>query len=375
MDKLEQICATFHLHLQDGVYVSDAPHLKTLPYDLWGPVILLNCTRSDIEETLPLRYTLDTTIFIHDTYKETNNEITYERIDWYNLTLSDFLVKANQEYTYDIVILSSTEDTGGNYFTLEPLQQVVKELRAPSGCPWDKIQTHSSLRRYFLEEVYEVLEAIDKEDLPNLREELGDVLLQVVFHARLAEERGDFSVQDVINDITEKMIRRHPNVFPKANSREIGDTLLTWEALKAKEKGFFRKNLLSGISTALPALLRAQKLQEKAAKVGFDWSDVQPMWDKFYEELDEFKEAIDEKSIKNIEIEGGDVLFSLINILRWYKISGENALSRTNTKFQQRFTYVETQVEKSGRSWKDFSLAELDEFWKAAKLQETDHSY
>lgn len=252
---------------------------------------------------------------------------------------------------------------------IQPLVKVVKTLRSPHGCPWDKVQTHESLRRYFIEETYEVVDAIDNKDMNNLREELGDVLLQIVFHSSIAEESGAFTLQDVINDITTKMIRRHPNVFPKENPENNGKTY-TWDELKAQEKGGKRKHVLDGVSKGLPALVAAQKLQDKAGKVGFDWDELEPIWAKVNEEIGEFKEAIALKDRENMEKEAGDVLFSLINLFRWYKISGENALNRTNTKFRQRFSHVEACVNQSDRSWEDFSLAELDAFWEEAKVQE-----
>ena len=252
---------------------------------------------------------------------------------------------------------------------IQPLVEVVQKLRSPNGCPWDKVQTHESLRRYFIEETYEVVDAIDNKDMDNLREELGDVLLQIVFHSSLAEESGDFTLQDVINDVTEKMIHRHPHVFPEKNS-DNKEKIYTWDELKAQEKGNIRKSVLDGVSKGLPALVAAQKLQDKAGKVGFDWDELEPIWAKVSEEIGEFKEAVALKDRENMEKEAGDVLFSLINLLRWYKISGENALNRTNTKFRQRFLHVEACVNQSDRSWEDFSLAELDAFWEEAKVQE-----
>ena len=253
-----------------------------------------------------------------------------------------------------------------NNIDIQPLVDVVKTLRAPNGCPWDQKQTHESLRRYFIEETYEVVDAIDNKDMPNLREELGDVLLQVVFHSQLAEEAGYFTLQDVINDVAEKMIRRHPRVFSPENNEKS----YTWDELKAQEKGNIRKSVLDGVSKGLPALVAAQKLQDKAGKVGFDWDELEPIWAKVSEEIGEFKEAVALKDRENMEKEAGDVLFSLINLFRWYKISGENALNRTNTKFRQRFSHVEACVNQSDRSWEDFSLAELDAFWEEAKVQE-----
>ena len=250
--------------------------------------------------------------------------------------------------------------------SVQPLVDVVKALRAPHGCPWDQKQTHESLRRYFIEETYEVVDAIDNKDMDNLREELGDVLLQVVFHSQLAEVAGQFTLEDVINDVTQKMIRRHPHVF----NRENNEKTYTWDELKAQEKRNIQNSVLDGVSKGLPALVAAYKLQEKAAKLGFDWDELDPVWAKVSEEMDEFKEAIAQKDRENMEKEAGDVLFSLINLLRWYKISGENALNRTNTKFRQRFLHVEACVNQSDRSWEDFSLAELDAFWEEAKVQE-----
>ena len=253
---------------------------------------------------------------------------------------------------------------------IQPLVEVVQKLCSPNGCPWDKVQTHESLRRYFIEETYEVVDAIDNKDMDNLREELGDVLLQIVFHSSLAEKSGAFTLQDVINDVTEKMIHRHPNVFPEENPDNKGK-IYTWDELKAQEKGNIRKSVLDGVSKGLPALVAAQKLQDKAGKVGFDWDELEPIWAKVSEEIGEFKEAVALKDRENMEKEAGDVLFSLINLFRWYKISGENALNRTNTKFRQRFSHVEACVNQSDRSWEDFSLAELDAFWEEAKVQES----
>lgn len=170
------------------------------------------------------------------------------------------------------------------------------------------------------------------------------------------------------------MIRRHPHVFTEANAQEVATIQLNWEALKAQEPGHAQKTLLEGVSKGLPALLGGQKLQEKAAKVGFDWDSEPPVWAKFEEEIGEFKEAVALGNYENAELEGGDVLFSLINLLRWYKIGGENALNRTNNKFRRRFAYVERCVKDSGKSWEDFSLEELDLFWDSAKVSEQKHS-
>ena len=259
-----------------------------------------------------------------------------------------------------------------NINDIEPLVDVVRTLRSPNGCPWDKKQTHQSLRRYLLEESYEVVDAIDEDNIENLKEELGDVLLQVVFHSQLAAEQGHFTLQDVIDGVTEKMIHRHPAVFTQEATEPVrkDERALTWDELKVREKGDERKNVLDGVGMGLPALLKAQKLQEKARKVGFYWDSVESIWDKVAEEMAEFKEAVAENNRENMENEAGDVLFSLINIFIWYKISGENALNRTNTKFHRRFAFVEARVNQSGRLWESFSLSELDAFWDEAKVLE-----
>lgn len=197
-------------------------------------------------------------------------------------------------------------------FSLTPLEKIIKQLREPGGCPWDIIQTHESLRQNLIEEVYEVIEAIDLKDPKLLCEELGDLLMQIVFHARVAEEEGIFSMQDVVNEVTEKLVRRHPHVFGDVSVKDAAEVLLNWEAIKRREKKD-RKSVLDGVPKDLPALLAAYKLQNKASKVGFDWEDILPVWDKLDEEISELHEAVlsDEKA--KIADELGDVLFTVVN--------------------------------------------------------------
>lgn len=249
---------------------------------------------------------------------------------------------------------------------LKPLQEVVARLREPGGCPWDQKQTHESLRKYLLEETYEVIEAIDEKDMEHLKEELGDVLLQIVFHARLAEEKGLFALQDVVDSEVEKMIGRHPHVFAKSPNEEV--EMPNWEELKAKEKGRnLKKSVLEGIPKELPTLLKTEKLQDRAVKVGFTWPTVEGVRSKFEEELQEFKEAAEEDDFDHMEDEAGDVLFTLIHYLQWHGISAENALRRANHKFISRFQYMEEQLEKQGKNWKNVTLEELDGYWDEKK--------
>lgn len=256
-----------------------------------------------------------------------------------------------------------------NDVDIQPLVDVMRALREPGGCPWDREQTHASIRGNMIEEVYEYLEAVDADDTDGMREELGDVLMQIVFHARMAQEAGRFDLQDVIDEVTEKLINRHPHVFGDVHVENSDEVLVNWEAIKKQEKTE-RKHVLDGVTKGLPALLRAYKLQGKAAKVGFDWDDVEDVWGKVQEELGELREAIASGDSRAAEAEFGDVLFALVNYGRFYKIEPEVALNGTNNRFASRFSHVEKRVEESGRVWEDFTLAELDAFWDEAKLAE-----
>lgn len=252
-------------------------------------------------------------------------------------------------------------------FSLAPVVDIMARLRAPGGCVWDIEQTHESLRRYMVEEVYEVLEAIELADADKLCEELGDLLLQVVFHARVAEECGTFSMQDVVDTVAEKLIRRHPHVFGDITVRDAAEVVVNWDKIKSREKQGERKAVLDGVPRNLPSLMRAFKLQTKAAKVGFDWNSVDPVWDKIMEELAELKAAAAEGDRPAIEEELGDVLFSIVNMARFLDVEPETALTVTNDKFIRRFAYVEKAVERQGRPWQKFTLDELDLLWNAAK--------
>ena len=249
---------------------------------------------------------------------------------------------------------------------IQPLVDVMRTLREPGGCPWDQEQTHKSIRSNMIEEVYEYLEAVDDDDTAGMREELGDVLMQVVFHARMAEEAGRFDLQDVIDEVVDKLIRRHPHVFGNTHVENSDDVLRNWEAIKKIEKQE-RKHVLDGVAQGLPALLRAHKLQSKAAKVGFDWDNLDGVWGKVEEELGELREALAAGDKAAAESELGDVLFALVNYARHNKIEPEVALDGTNNRFASRFAHVEQRVTESGREWSDFSLAELDKFWDEAK--------
>ncbi|KAB8126501.1 nucleoside triphosphate pyrophosphohydrolase [Gracilibacillus oryzae] len=252
------------------------------------------------------------------------------------------------------------------------LREVVASLRGPGGCPWDQKQTHESLKKYLIEEAYEVLDAIDQEDDDAIAEELGDVLLQVLLHSQIAEEAGYFTIDDVICSITEKMIRRHPHVFGNIKVKDENEVMVNWESIKQQEKkqNQHQESILDGIPKAFPAMLMAEELQKKAAKVGFDWDNAADMLAKVEEELLEWKEAIASGDSDEITKEFGDILFAMINIARYYKINPEIALLLTNRKFKKRFQYVEQSVKASTKEWKEFTLEQLDVFWEEAKKED-----
>jgi tetrapyrrole methylase family protein/MazG family protein len=251
------------------------------------------------------------------------------------------------------------------------LHEIVRILRSPEGCPWDREQTHQSIRKNFIEETYEALEAIDADDPESMREELGDVLLQIMLHAQMEEEAGRFTIYDVIDGLNEKLVFRHPHVFGDAEAGSAAEALSRWDKMKAEEKK--RKgadqpaSALSGIPKDLPALLKAYELQKKAAKVGFDWDGLAPVLDKIEEELGELKEAIRKGEADNRKDELGDLLFAVVNAARFLGLDPEEALANTNRKFVKRFSYIEDRLRISGKSFDQTDLLEMDRWWEEAK--------
>lgn len=258
--------------------------------------------------------------------------------------------------------------------TFENLVTIMRRLRGPEGCPWDAEQTHESLTRYLLEEAYEVIEAIETKSTEHLKEELGDLLLQPVFHAAIAEEAGAFTMDDVIHTLCEKLIRRHPHVF---GTMEISDSkaqIENWERIKQNEKGTDRPSALSGVPSHLPALLKAQKITEKAARVGFDWEHVDQVIAKVMEELREFEEAMASNDNDRMEAELGDLLFAIVNLGRFLSINPEEALRKTIHRFQNRFQHIENSLHARGQQIQSTSLEEMDCLWEEAKKREQEAS-
>lgn len=252
------------------------------------------------------------------------------------------------------------------------IMTIMRRLRGSGGCPWDAEQSHESLKRYLLEESYEVLEAIDSNNDELLKEELGDLLLQPVFHAAIAEERGAFTIDDIMQTLADKLIRRHPHVFGDEQIADSEAQVANWEKIKKTEKGEERRSALSGVPPHLPALMKAHKITEKAARVGFDWEHVDQVMAKVIEELHEFEEAMAEGSQARMEAELGDLLFALVNLGRFIAIDPEEALRKTIARFQRRFEFIEATLHIQNKSLQSSTLDEMEYLWSEAKKQESD---
>ena len=258
---------------------------------------------------------------------------------------------------------------------IEELIEVMAVLRSPDGCPWDKEQTHESLIPYMIEEAYEAIEAVEDGDFDELKKELGDVMLQVVFHAQLATEAGRWGIQDVAAATVAKMKSRHPHIFGDVTVSGSDEVLDNWEEIKRQErKDQGKKSMLEGIPKHLPALRKAKRVQEKVSRVGFDWEHIDEVKAKFDEELGEFREACESRNQQEIENEMGDVLFALVNLARYLDADPEDALRGTIDKFIRRFKYIERGLEEQGKTPADASLEEMDTLWDAAKLGETNNA-
>lgn len=264
-----------------------------------------------------------------------------------------------------------------NETNFEKLVRITEILRSENGCNWDKKQTFESMISCIIEETYEVVDAVEKKNFALLKEELGDLLFNVVFYAQMAKEKGHFQIEEISEEIAEKLIRRHPHVFKadSDNSISADEVLVNWNKIKEQEKknDIVEKSVLGNIPAGLPALLKAEKIQKSASKVGFDWDNVNDVLNKVHEEVNELtKEIKENESVEKIEDEFGDVLFSLVNLSRFLKISPEHALNRTILKFKSRFEFLESEAKSRGKELADMTLSEMDEIWEIAKAQKKD---
>ena len=287
------------------------------------------------------------------------DQMRVEELPLYQIDRSDYLGNLSTLY------VPRLEGT----VSLETFQNVVARLRAPDGCPWDREQTHQSLRANLIEETYEVLAAIDADDADAMAEEFGDLLLHIVLHAQIASEEGTYSLSDVIRGIHQKIVRRHPHVFGDVDLTDSVGVIKNWERLKAKERaenGEAAKGVLGGVPDALPALVQAETYQKRVARVGFDWKEISSVIDKICEEVGEVKEAKDDDE-RSREI--GDLLFSIVNLARWYEIDAESALREANQRFRKRFQIIEKFAQEQGRDVSDMTLDEMERYWQEAKRQ------
>ncbi len=253
--------------------------------------------------------------------------------------------------------------------SFEDLVALMTRLRGPGGCPWDREQSMEDLRPFIIEEAYEVTHAIDSGDRDGLREEVGDMLLQAVFVSEIAREEGSFTIDDAVTAIHDKLVRRHPHVFGDVQAADADAVLSNWEKLKASERKEKEQGLLSGVPPTLPALLKASRLTEKAARVGFDWEKTDDVFAKIDEEIEELRDAVSAGDRTEIEHELGDLLFTIVNIARRLEINAEDALQSSNRKFTRRFEYVERRLRETGRNVADSDLAEMDALWDEAKTE------
>ena len=355
MNGFNELAANLKIDVSKGVIFISNADISNLPEKITLPVVVTDMTDKTIAEktirVLQSRFGND-----HEVIMVTSGGITDQ---------------AERDIICVLLPMAAGNTTSSVLpFDLTPLMDVMVTLRGDHGCPWDKAQTGKSLRRYFLEEVYELLDAIDEGDNEGIREELGDILYQISFHCQLAEEASVFAAQDVVDDIADKMKRRHPHVFQQKRVDKLGKSVVNWDKLKQKEKRQQHEYIVDGVVKGLPSLLQSYKLQEKAAKVGFEWNETEQFWQKVSEEWQEFREALTEHNPDHAEEEAGDVLFVLVNLFRRYNIEPECALHRANSKFRRRFSYVEDKVKLSRKSWQDFTLLELDSFWQEAKKLE-----
>ncbi|KAB7704303.1 nucleoside triphosphate pyrophosphohydrolase [Bacillus aerolatus] len=347
----------------EGFQFLDGTALKKEDINIFQHVVIAQVydafVASDVKLTLMEKYPDEYEVTIVTAAGGTGQQV--KKLPLYEL---DRQVELNNLTSLYVPPVQKEEDT---YKEFSVLRQIIAELRGPNGCPWDLEQTHESLKKYLIEEAYELLDAIDREDDEHMIEELGDVLLQVLLHAQVGEDEGMFSIEDVIESISRKMIRRHPHVFGNIKAESAEDVVSNWQEIKKQEKGNKDLFRLDEVEKGLPALMRAHEFQKKAAKAGFDWDDPSGAIEKVTEEWQEFLDEVQSGDGRKQLDEFGDVLFALVNAARFYAIHPEEALAKANEKFYRRFSHVEKRVKESGRPFSEFKLNELDDYWDEAK--------
>jgi len=361
---IDAILSTLHKDPVHGLKIIDGLQLETQRPDPDTDVIVIQVYNAMVASNVKLGlmdYYDDEHEVIVIRGAGIRNEEEIQRVPLYELDRLDILDHLTSVY------IPRVEDKKGRY-DFKDLVEIMEKLRSEDGCPWDRKQTHDTLKPYMIEEAYEVLEAIDQEDHYLLEEELGDLMLQVVFHAQIADENGFFDVDDVIDQICNKLVRRHPHVFSDVVAETSEDVLVNWEAIKREEKEETTHYAsMERIPKEMPALMRSYKVQAKAADVGFDWDDISGALDKVNEEWAELMEIIESNNRDKIEEELGDLIFAVVNVARFMKIRPELALQKTVEKFLRRFKYIEDTLEKKGTKVHDSNLEEMDFYWNEAK--------
>lgn len=365
---LDDLFVSLHIDPIEGFQLLDATELKTEEIRLRQHMIIGQVYDKFVASDVKLTF-MELLPYDYDVFIVTAAGSKDESIRKVPLVELDREMELNNLTS---VYIPPVTDEAILYKDFAKLREIIATLRGPNGCPWDKKQTHQSLKKYLIEEAYEVIEAIEERDYDHLIEELGDVLLQVLLHAQIGEDDGYFKIEDVIEGLAEKMVRRHPHVFGGSRTAETAEEVVkNWEEIKEEEKGIRTKSILDEIGLSLPNLIRAFELQKKAAKVGFDWPDVTGAWEKVKEEIAEFEREMQNGGHAGKSAgEFGDILFALVNVARYYKINPDEALFMTNQKFIHRFHFIEEKVRESGREFAEYTLDELDSFWEAAKKGE-----
>lgn len=360
---IEPVCSALGIDPHPQMVLADALHLAQLEVPSFPPTIPAIISQldssfeaSELKLTLMANYPQEHAVMlVHNA--GTSDEII-EKLALYEIDQSVHLGMLTCLYVPALSQGASFED----------FQQIIARLRRHDGCPWDREQTHLSLRAYLLEEAYEVLETLDQEDSQHLREELGDLLLQIGLHAQIATEDEDFLMTDVLQGINSKLIRRHPHVFSDVDAESVDKVLTNWEKIKADERksnGQRQKGMLDGIPLSLPALSQANQIQKRAKRVGFDWHTIEPVIAKIHEELGELRDA---QTDEERQAEAGDVLFAVVNLVRWLKVDPEIALRGTNLRFRKRFAFIEKSAAEQGKTVDQLSFEEMDQLWEAAKV-------
>ncbi len=363
---LDPIFGALKIDPIDGFQLLDGTNFSSQDVNMRGHVLIAQVydsfSASEVKLTLMEKYRDDYPVTIVTAAGSSLESL--QEVPLYEL---DQAVEINNLTTIYVPPVENDLDALRDWTTF---RRIIAALRGPNGCPWDQKQTHESLKKYLIEEAHEVLAAIDAEDDFGLVEELGDVLLQVFLHAQIGEDNGYFNLEEVLAVVSEKMIRRHPHVFGDTNVEDAEEVVANWDAIKREEKGEQQGSLLKGEFRASSSLQTSYNYQKKAASVGFDWPNADEAWDKFSEECQEFKEEVLKGTSQSRLDEFGDVLFTLVNLARFYKISPEEAMIHANEKFARRFNYVEQKVLESGKAFNEFTLEQLDSFWNEAKALE-----